>query len=425
MKELHDTLSDVHALLEVNLPHWYTRGLHNKIVKALATYQPEYIEHDETISDKWQITTIDGALRVSYISDEFVTGKQPPVIDLLPLDIAPVGFQSKKDDKLATKFREAADKMQKTIDDKFRDREENTDRKRRMAESARSDGRMLQKIQNALRILADRWSAGTVPPLLQGCTTKAHIDQLFTYRYSPTTPGNKHFDAREWNRMDKAGIATPNRYAAARELLFAISDPKQFEPKPQEVELRELQNRVLNYEIPGFFPTPPAVINDMLAAAQLHDGLTILEPSAGMGDIADAIREACKPSFIHVGEWNHDLGKILKLKGYPLVTTDFLEFDGGPYKRIIQNPPFGKHPTIEGDMVEIDHIRKAYALLAEGGRLISLSSPAPLQRNQKKAEEFRAWLDDVGAEIRELPDGAFKKAKRSTGVKVFMIIIDK
>ena len=36
------------------------------------------------------------------------------------------------------------------------------------------------------------------------------------------------------------------------------------------------------------FPTPRPVIEQMLARANIQPGMTILEPSAGKGDIADA-----------------------------------------------------------------------------------------------------------------------------------------
>ncbi|NEQ64319.1 MAG: hypothetical protein F6K21_02245 [Symploca sp. SIO2D2] len=46
--------------------------------------------------------------------------------------------------------------------------------------------------------------------------------------------------------------------------------------------------------------------------------------------------------------------------------------------------------------------------------------------NTKKYQQFRAWLESVGATIKKLPDGAFLAAKlRTTGTSTQLVVIHK
>lgn len=48
-------------------------------------------------------------------------------------------------------------------------------------------------------------------------------------------------------------------------------------------------------------------------------------------------------------------------------------------------------------------------------------------RSDKKAEQFRAWLEDLDAEIEELPDDAFKgtEAFRQTDVRTKLVVVSR
>ena len=63
-----------------------------------------------------------------------------------------------------------------------------------------------------------------------------------------------------------------------------------------------------------FFPTPVAVTEEMLAAADIRPGMGVLEPSAGMGHIADRIRE--KGVEPVVAELEPQKRELLEAKGY-------------------------------------------------------------------------------------------------------------
>ena len=65
--------------------------------------------------------------------------------------------------------------------------------------------------------------------------------------------------------------------------------------------------------------------------------------------------------------------------------------------------------------------------LASGGRLVAIMSQGPFFREDRKAKDFREWLDEVGGESEELPEDAFKgiEAFRQTGVRTRIVSIDR
>jgi type I restriction-modification system DNA methylase subunit len=164
---------------------------------------------------------------------------------------------------------------------------------------------------------------------------------------------------------------------------------------PVKVAEREL----IGKKLPGFFPTPVAIIERMLELAEIQSEHRVLEPSCGKGDILDAIRNFHPDVALHAIEQNLTLGDILSAKGHDVEFGDFLEHQG-EYDRILMNPPFE-------DGADMAHIRHAYSLLRPGGRLVSVVSEGPFFRADKRSAAFREWLEEVHSDIEELPDGAF------------------
>ena len=85
-----------------------------------------------------------------------------------------------------------------------------------------------------------------------------------------------------------------------------------------------------------FYPTPYNLIEKMLSTVNFYMIKSILEPSAGKGDIVDAIRKKTAPQSrwdqeprldIDCIEINSDLRHILTGKGYRVVHDDFLTYD--------------------------------------------------------------------------------------------------
>lgn len=179
-----------------------------------------------------------------------------------------------------------------------------------------------------------------------------------------------------------------------------------------------LANGEMTVEKDGFFETPRAVVERMLELARVKPGGYFLEPSAGMGAIARVIMEH-SPNGLFLVEKNKDRASHLEsmFPGRPLICGDFLEADIDPgFDYIIMNPPFE-------ELQDIDHVRHAYSLLANGGMLVSVMSESPFFRGDRKAVEFRVWLEEVGGTSERLPEGAFKES--GTGVNTRLVIIKK
>lgn len=170
---------------------------------------------------------------------------------------------------------------------------------------------------------------------------------------------------------------------------------------------------LLSQNRPGFYPTPPAIVARMIEAAHITPGQSVLEPSAGTGNIADAIRQAgCEPVCIEIA---HDLADILRSKGHNVIQGDFLEHVG-TYTRILLNPPFEK-------AADIDHVQHAYQCLSAGGILVAIMSEGPFFRGDKKSTEFRRWLDSVDGYSEKLPEHAFYQS--GTDVQTRLVTIHK
>ena len=167
-----------------------------------------------------------------------------------------------------------------------------------------------------------------------------------------------------------------------------------------------------------YYPTPNKVLDQMLLGVQFDEINTILEPSAGKGDICDYIRERrnrrSDDLSIDVVEIDTDLQKILQGKKYNLVYDDFLSFQTSKkYDLIVANFPFS-----DGD----EHLQKALQLQEQyGGSLICLVNAETIKNPYSNLRKTLVTkLEKYGAEIKYLQD-MFIDAERTTGVEVALI----
>ena len=150
------------------------------------------------------------------------------------------------------------------------------------------------------------------------------------------------------------------------------------------------------------------------------DGDIILEPSAGLGHIAEAITEANPDNKLICMEIYQPLAEALNLKGYEAINADFLQCaainpDIRPDK-IIMNPPFE-------NLQDIDHITHAWELLKPGGRIVAIMA-GNKQRETAKVANFMQFVDQYGT-WEQNPIGSFTSAFRPTGVNTITVILDK
>lgn len=306
---------------------------------------------------------------------------------------------------MGDKLRALAEGMADDIAGRFADRRENTPKQQRQAAEARIEGRRLERTRDGLLALAAMHDAGTVPPVLARVRSRKAAYDLAAAK---VTHSGRYYDA---------GCETGEPASQSPEALafWALLKSNQEEAHKAE-DLRRKIASLKFARIPGYFPTPPAVVARMIEAARLEPGLDVLEPSAGSGAIADAVKAECPDVRLHLFEIWGTLREILEGKGYTLAGHDFLdEMPEHAVDRVLMNPPF------EG-MADIDHVRAAHSYLRSGGRLVAIMSPGPFFRQDRKAQDFRAWLDSLGGEYEKLPDGSFQES--GTGVGSYLVTID-
>lgn len=328
-------------------------------------------------------------------------------VDLAAATPAPTPKASRGGAAIAEKLRTIAEGMSKDIGDKFRDRLTNTPKRQREAASARLDGYQLQRAQVGLRKLADLHEAGTAPKALGHVTNKKIALELARAEIDRSQGG--YYDAgHETGRPADKGEAAQQFWALIAETAAA----------DREAEKNRRMIEDLRFtKIPGFFPTPEVIVDQMVIEARLPEGpCLILEPEAGSGAICDGVKRASPSATVEAYEVNGRLRHVLQVKGVNLVGSDFMQAVPEPrYDRVLMNPPFENSQDIE-------HVRHAFKFLKPGGRLIAIMSPGPFFRQDRRATEFREWLRQLGGEQEKLPDGAFKES--GTGVGTVLVTID-
>jgi len=178
---------------------------------------------------------------------------------------------------------------------------------------------------------------------------------------------------------------------------------------------------------PDFYPTPPTLIAKMLDKIDFKMTSSILENSAGKGDLADAIIEKFKLSRSHYynreAVWDLDciekednLRHILKGKGYRIIHDDYLTYNTYKhYDAIISNPPFSIGDKFLLKMINMQE--------SQGGVIVSLLGAETLRNPYSNIrKELLDKLEHYNAEI-EYIQNAFTDAERSTNVEIALIYI--
>jgi len=200
-----------------------------------------------------------------------------------------------------------------------------------------------------------------------------------------------------------------------------------------------------NQNAKGFYPTPRHIAEKMLSGIDWLMVDSILEPSAGKGDLAESVlwklcsgpqRRTDLTSFdfveesdgtrvrkttLHPEKANLDcieidpnLRHILTGKKYRVVHDDFLSYRGKKrYDLIVMNPPFDR-----GD----EHLLHALELLElHGGNVVCLLNAETLRNpHTNRRDLLRRRLEALGADIEYVAD-AFRDAERSAEVDVAIV----
>lgn len=163
-----------------------------------------------------------------------------------------------------------------------------------------------------------------------------------------------------------------------------------------------------------FYPTPNEVVNDMLFGLNLLNA-EVLEPSAGSGNIVDALNNA--GAIVSACEIESKLRQILNNK-CDLIGHDFLELtkkDCSHFDFIIMNPPFS---------ADEKHILHAWEVAPNGCEIIALCNYNTLSNSYSRSrKELLSIIKDYG-QSRNLGD-VFSDAERETKIDIGLIRLNK
>jgi len=188
-------------------------------------------------------------------------------------------------------------------------------------------------------------------------------------------------------------------------------------PAQERIDQAILVGEVTTAKDLGFYPTPPALADRLVAMADIEPGHVCLEPSAGTGNIVKALFRA---GATRVVAFERDLKmrhQLMRITSNPLHTLDVAPNDDFMEKslsnifldvdRVVMNPPFYKVGF--GD--HLDHARLAYKLLFIRGVMVCVLPSSVLFRRDKRYAEFRAWaLNEIGGTLEALPEGSFRES---------------
>jgi protein-L-isoaspartate O-methyltransferase len=152
----------------------------------------------------------------------------------------------------------------------------------------------------------------------------------------------------------------------------------------------------------GYLPTREPLAGRALHLARLAPGLSVLEPSAGRGALADLAAEVVGLENVTSVEREAEFCRTLGEKGYPAVfQEDFLAIPPSPdWDRVLMTPPFWGQK-------DIDHVKHAFACLKPGGLLVAIISASALYREDAKSRSFYRLLEDHGGTCERNPQGMF------------------
>ena len=187
--------------------------------------------------------------------------------------------------------------------------------------------------------------------------------------------------------------------------------------------------RLLSFDNSGFYPTPSKLAGKMLSCVDWNGVFTILEPSAGKGDLADAVSRFVtsrrnsrrislheNDTYIDCIERDSDLAALLRGKGLHVVHDDLLTFRSfKQYDLCIMNPPFDS-----GD----EHLLHALSLMERGGQIVCLLNAETIRNpytNRRKI--LLQQLHEHNARI-EFIENAFRHAQRPTDVEIALVYVN-
>lgn len=222
--------------------------------------------------------------------------------------------------------------------------------------------------------------------------------------------GNAHLWFTRNDLVEKANLTLADYYGAVL--------PDGVPAEGPEETLRS-SSREISRDL-AFYPTPTAVVQEMLRDVHIDRNSRVLEPSAGVGNIAlGALALGARVTAVEVdGDRHAALERLTRThQRLTVVRANFLRFPPQPiFTHVLMNPPFfGTH--------WIDHVVHAFRFLAPGGQLVAVLPITADLGESKRHEEFRAWAktraDRWGRMFSDLPPESF--AESGTRVQTVLL----
>jgi predicted RNA methylase len=164
-----------------------------------------------------------------------------------------------------------------------------------------------------------------------------------------------------------------------------------------------------------FYPTPEHVIEQMLQGYSI-EGKTILEPSAGSGNIVDFCAGS-GAALIIACEKEPELRKVLAGK-CKVISDDFLKVRSDEISHvdmIVMNPPFS---------ADEQHILHAFEIAPDGCDIIALCNHNTLKNRFSRSRERLGKLIELYGSSANLGE-VFAQAERRTGVNIGLVRLRK
>lgn len=290
-------------------------------------------------------------------------------------------------------------------------------RQREQQERDRKKEMYYSQIQ-VLQFLKQKSETDTLTLLEQNLTVAAFYEDMRCFsaskKYCKDNPYCKFQypkpDDVRTKRLQKAGITDTDELAAAVECFDTLLQSAVIPPDPNAIRLRDMLYRAKMYQKGDIQFTPPELAKELVALAGVRKDSRVLEPEAGIGNIADAAKEVT--DHVDCIERMTDFCEILKLKKHNVIGNDLLTAETAPiYDAVVMNPPFSE---------ECEHIKRAFDFLRPGGSLVAVCSSSIQWKSTRKYEQFRDWLSEHTHSIDEC--GA---KFEMTGVHTVVLVVDK
>jgi predicted RNA methylase len=186
-----------------------------------------------------------------------------------------------------------------------------------------------------------------------------------------------------------------------------------------EYGLTRLTQEEREYRYQAYY-TPAQLADDLVIVADVKATHRCLEPSAGLGIIARALKVDAPLDNIVCVEVEETSVNILENEGFTVQEGDFLLMQPehtavnlrlGYFDRIVMNPPFSRDQDVR-------HVSHAWKFLKPGGKLVAIVGSYALYTNTEARKALQEILQRHGRVVRELPAGTFTNNARAVIIEM-------